>query len=334
MRKGCLTAVAVAFVLSAFAAGPAVAATQFVTIVTGSTGGTYYPVGTIIANGMNKELMAKGVKASAQSSGGTVENLKMLKGGEAEMAIAMSNLTGFAYKGIGNYEGAPIPGLRYVMGLWPDVTQIVVRKEAGINTWADLKDKRMAVGPPASGTEFTSRLVLKVVAGLSFEDIKPEYIGYSEAAQALQNGRLDAFNAETGYPVSAVSELYAGRTPVGMLEFSDDDLDTLQLEAPYYARVVIPADVYPKQDKPLNLVGVKSALIVTDSVDAEVVYETLKVIYNERESMKQAHAAFTKIDYDNPLAGLYGAPLHPGAVKFFREQGLEIPGSLLPPEMK
>lgn len=332
MKKGYLMALAAAFVLSASFAGQAVAS-QFVTIVTGSTGGTYYPVGTIIANGMNKELMSKGIKASAQSSGGTVENLKMMKNGEAEMAIAMSNLTGFAYKGIGTYEGAAIPNLRYVMGLWPDVTQIVIRKEAGINTWADLKGKRFAVGPPASGTEFTSRLVLKVVAGLSFDDISPEYIGYSEAAQALQNGRLDAFNAETGYPVSAVSELYAGRTPVGMLEFSDDELDTLQLEAPYYARVVIPANVYPNQDKPLNLVGVKSALIVTDSVDAQVVYDTLKIIYNDREAMKQAHAAFSKVDYDNPMAGLYGAPLHPGAVKFFREQGFEIPGSLLPPEM-
>ena len=94
-------ALAAAFVLSASFAGQAVA-NQFVTIVTGSTGGTYYPVGTIIANGMNKELMSKGIKASAQSSGGTVENLKMMKNGEAEMAIAMSNLTGFAYKGIGN----------------------------------------------------------------------------------------------------------------------------------------------------------------------------------------------------------------------------------------
>ncbi|MCF4114252.1 MULTISPECIES: TAXI family TRAP transporter solute-binding subunit [Dethiosulfovibrio] len=333
MRKGFIAALLAVFALSAAVAGTA-QAVEFVTIVTGSTGGTYYPVGTIIANSMNKEMMSKGVKASAQSSGGTIENLKMLKNDEAEMAIAMSNLTGFAYKGVGTYEGNQIPSLRYVMGLWPDVTQIVVRKEAGIETWGDLKGKRMAVGPPASGTEFTSKLVLRAVAGLTFEDIQPEYIGYSEAAQALQNGRLDAFNAETGYPVSAVSELYAGRVPVGMLEFSDDELDELQLEAPYYARVVIPADVYPKQTKPLNLVGVKSALIVSEKVSDEIVYETLKVIYNDREAMKQAHAAFTKVDYDHPMAGLYGAPLHPGAVKFFKEQGFEIPGSLLPPEAK
>ncbi len=250
------------------------------------------------------------------------------------MAIAMSNLTGFAYKGVGTYEGDPIPSLRYIMGLWPDVTQIVIRKEAGIESWKDLKDKRMAVGPPASGTEFTSKLVLKTVAGLSFEDIKPEYIGYSEAAQALQNGRLDAFNAETGYPVSAVSELYAGRTPVGMLEFSDEDVKTLQKEAPYYARVVIPAEIYPKQEKPLNLVGVKSALIVGAKVSPEVVYETLKVIYKDREAMTKAHAAFGKVDYDHPMDGLYGAPLHAGAVKFFREKGFDVPENLLPPEMK
>ena len=89
--------------------------------------------------------------------------------------------------------------------------------------------------------------------------------------------------------------------------------------------MVIPANVYPNQDKPLNLVGVKSALIVTEAVDAQVVYDTLKVIYNDREAMKQAHAAFSKVDYDNPLAGLYGAPLHPGAVKFFRSRASRSP---------
>lgn len=313
-----------------FAEGAAFAAPTFITIVTGSTGGTYYPVGTILANHFNTALMSEGLKASAQSSGGTVENLEMLSKGEAEMAIAMSNLTGFAYKGEVRYEGKPNLALRYVIGLWPDVTQLVYAKDSGITSFADLKGKRFAVGPAASGTEFTSRLMLRVLSGLTFDDIKPEYVGYSEAAQALQNGRIDIFNGETGVPTAAVAELYAGRTPVDMLEFSEDDMAKLKKEAPYYARVVIPAGVYPKQDRDLQVVGVKSALIVHKDVDADTVYKMLKVIYDDREAMKQAHAAFSKVDYDNPLDGLYGAPLHPGAVRFYREMGLEIPEELMP----
>ncbi len=319
----------VAVMALALLAVPATAAGNFVTIVTGSTGGTYYPVGTILANHFNTVLPKMGIKWSAQSSGGTAENLEMMKKGEAEMAIAMANLTGFAYTGTVRYEGKKIENLRYVMGLWPDVTQFVVRKEANIKTWADLKGKKIAVGPAASGTEFSSRVLLKALAGLTFDDIVPERVGYTEASQALQNGMIDAFNAEAGVPVGAVAELYAGRTEAGMLEFSDSDMAKLKTDAPFYYRVVIPAGTYPKQDKDLNVAGIKSALLVGKDVPEDVVYQMLTVIYADKEAMKKEHAAFTKIDFDNPADGLFGAPLHPGAVKFFKEKGLPVPDSLI-----
>lgn len=303
---------------------------DFITIVTGSTGGTYYPVGTILANHFNAALAKKNFKWSAQSSGGTAENLEMLNKKEAEMAIAMANLTGFAYTGTVRYEGRKFENLRFVMGLWPDVTQFVYRVDSGIKTWKDLKGKKIAVGPAGSGTEFSSTVLLKALAGLTFSDIIPERVGYSEGAQAMQNGMIDAFNAEAGIPTSAVAELMASRTRVGILEFSDADMAKLKIEAPYYSRVIIPANTYPKQDKPLMVAGIKSALIVDKSVPDDVVYEMLKVIYAEREEMAKKHAAFTKIDYDNPLDGLFGAPLHPGAVRFFKEKGIAIPKELMP----
>ncbi|WP_300522740.1 TAXI family TRAP transporter solute-binding subunit [Aminiphilus sp.] len=303
---------------------------QFLTIVTGSTGGTYYPVGTILANHFNKELGDKGYKWSAQSSGGTAENLEMLKKGEAEMAVAMANLTGFAYTGTVRYEGNKIDNLRYLMGLWPDVTQFVYRADAGIKTWADLKGKKIAVGPAGSGTEFSSRVLLKGLAGLTFEDIIPERVGYTEGSQLLQNGQIHAFNAEAGIPTGAVAELMASRTAVGVLEFSEEDLEKLKTEAPFYAKVVIPAGTYPKQEKELHVAGIKSALIVDKDVPEEIVYEMLRVIYGNREQMEKEHAAFTRINYDNPVDGLFGAPLHPGAVKFFEEKGVAIPDELRP----
>ena len=316
-------------VLVAFTAAP-VFAVEFVTMVTGSTGGTYYPVGTILANHFNTLLAEKGYKWSAQSSGGTAENLEMMKKGEAEMAIAMANLTGFAYTGTVRYEGNKIENLRYVMGLWPDVTQFVYLEDAGIKTWADLKGKKIAVGPAGSGTEFSSRVLLKELAGLTFDDIVPERVGYSEGSQGLQNGQIDAFNAEAGVPTGAVAELMAGRTKVGVLEFSDSDLEKLKKDAPFYYKVVIPAGTYPKQDKDLHVGGIKSALLVGKDVPEEVVYDMLKVIYDDKEKMEKEHAAFTKVSYDKPLDGLFGAPLHPGAVKFFKEKGFEIPQNLMP----
>ena len=329
MNKKRIAVLCVALFILAFA-GAGFASTKFVTIVTGSTGGTYYPIGTILANHFNTALMEKGYKWSAQSSGGTVDNLDMMQSGAAEMAIAMANITGFAYTGTQTYEGKKIENLRYVMGLWPDVTQFVVSGSSGIKTWADLKGKKVAVGPAASGTEFSSKVLLQALAGLTFDDIKAEYVGYSEAAQALQNGQLDAFNAEAGVPVGAVAELYAGRQEGHMLEFSPEDLAKVKAVAPFYAGVLIPAGTYPKQENDLRVAGIKSALLVGKDVPDEVVYDMLKIIYAKKDGLLNEHAAFKKVDFDNPIDGLSGAPLHPGAVKFFSEIGLTIPAELLP----
>ncbi|HPJ26320.1 MAG TPA: TAXI family TRAP transporter solute-binding subunit [Synergistaceae bacterium] len=332
MKRGMLFALIVALLLSL--GGAAFAGMQFVTLVTGSTGGTYYPVGTIFANHFNQALLKDGVKWSAQSSGGSTENLDMLNKGEAEMAIAMCNLTGFAYTGTNRYEGKEYPNLRYVFGLWPEASQFVYAKNSGITGWDTLKGKKIAVGPPASGTEFSTRVVLKGLAGLTFDDIVPEYLGYSEAGQAIQNGRIDAALLEAGIPTSAVTELYAGRTEVDMLPIEGELLEKLVAEAPWYAPVVIPAETYPKQDKDVPLVGVKCALLASPKLEAELVYKMLQVVYADKENFLKEHAVFYKVDFENPLAGLYGAPLHAGAVKFYQEKGFEIPEALIPPEMK
>lgn len=114
-----------------------------------------------------------------------------------------------------------------------------------------------------------------------------------------------------------------------MLEFSDEDMAKLKTDAPFYYRVVIPAGTYPKQEKDLKVAGIKSALLVGQDVPEDVVYQMLTVIYADKEAMKKEHAAFTKIDFDHPADGLFGAPLHPGAVKFFKEKGLPVPDSLV-----
>ncbi|QEK11378.1 TAXI family TRAP transporter solute-binding subunit [Crassaminicella thermophila] len=303
---------------------------QFVTIVTGSTGGTYYPVGTIFSTLWNEKLGDKGVVASVQSSGGSVENLNMLKSGEAQLGIAMANLTLFAYKGEGKFKDNKFENVRFITALWPDVTQCIVTEKSGINSISDLKGKRFNVGGAGSGTEYSCKLILEHVGGLTFDDVNTEHLGYFEASSAMQNGQLDGMNAEGGLPTSAVSEIFASKTPVKMLEFSDEDYKKLHDVAPYYGQFTVPAGLYSKLDKDIKTVGIKSALIASADLDEDLVYELVKSIYENYDEISSSHKALEFVKLEEAIKGLPPVPLHPGAVRYYKEKGIEIPEELLP----
>ena len=301
----------------------------FVTTVTGSTGGTYYPVGTIFSTLWNGKLSEMGVVASAQSSGGSVENLNMLKGGEAQLGIAMANLTLFAHNGEGKFENNQFENVRFITALWPDVTQFVVTEASGINSLADFKGKSLNVGGAGSGTEYSCRVILDSVAGLSFDDIRAEHLGYFEASSAMQNGQLDGMNAEGGIPTSAVSEIFASKTNVKLLPFSDEDYHKIHEVAPYYGQFTIPAGLYANSDEDVKTVGIMSTLICSADLDEELVYNLVKAIYENREEIAGSHKALENVTLENALKGLPPVPLHPGAVKYYKEKGLDIPQELL-----
>lgn len=303
---------------------------QFVTIVTGSTGGTYYPVGTILATLWNEKLGEQGVVASAQSSGGSVENLNMLNKGEAQLGIAMANLTLFAYKGEQRFQDNQFENVRFIAALWPDVTQFVVTKDSGINTVADIKGKRFNVGGAGSGTEYSTKLILENIGGITFDDMQAEHLGYFEASSAMQNGQLSGMNAEGGIPTSAVSEIFASNTPVKMLEFSDEDFKKLHDVAPYYGQFTVPAGLYSNLDKEIKTVGVKSALVASADLDEELVYNLVKTMFENYESIVGSHKALEAVSLEEAIKGLPPVPLHPGAVRYYKEKGIEIPVELLP----
>lgn len=323
----------VAMLLCIFAvsyAGIGEAKRIFVTTVTGSTGGTYYPVGTIFSSLWNEKLGEMGVMASAQSSGGSVENLNMLKGGEAQLGIAMANLTLFAYQGQDRFENNKFENVRFITALWPDVTQFVVTESSGIQSLADFKGKSLNVGGAGSGTEYSTRIILKEVAGLTFDDIRSEHLGYFEASSAMQNGQLDGMNAEGGIPTSAVSEIFASKTRVRILEFSDEDYQKIHAVAPYYGQFTIPAGLYANQDKDIKTIGIMSTLVCSADLDEELVYNLIKTLYENREEIAASHKALEGVTLENALKGLPPVPLHPGAVKYYQEKGVEIPQELLP----
>lgn len=312
----------------------ALAQTKFITIVTGPTGGTAYPALTILSNTFNKELKDTGFKWSAQSSGGSLENLQMLGNKESLMGGAGAAPTYYAYLGIEMFKGKEIKNLRYMMALWPEPAQVVYTKASGIRTWKDLKGKKVAVGPPAGGGTFYMPILLKAAAGLTFNDIKPEYLSYGDAVQAMQNGLIDAFYSSAGLPVSAVAQAYASRINVDLLEMTDEQVKNLQKIAPFYSVSLVPKGTYHGQDRDIHTPATKFCLLALPELQDDIAAKMLEIIDKKQSEIKQQHNALSYLSFKDPLDGLAGPPLHAGAVKFFRARGINIPDSFIPPEMK
>lgn len=336
MKKNLIRILVLTFVIFMLTAIPGFAATKFISIATGSTGGTFYPVGVILASTFGEELTDSGYRFSAHTSGGSAENLEMLRNKEVKMAIVGSVPTANAFLGKLNYEGKAISTVRFVSALWPEAMQLVYRPESGIKTLADFKGKKIGVGP-VGGADATVYLpiLFKEVGGFSFDDFLPQYLGYNDSAQAMQNRLIDGCNLSSGIPTSAVSQLYAGQNAVNMIEFSDEDIAKVQKVAPYFTGVTIPKGMYSKQDRDLKVIGVKSSLVIDKSVDDEIVYKMLEVMYlTKLEDLQKQHGALKTLDLSQAVLGLSGAPLHPGAVKFYRDHKVNVPDALIPSDMK
>ena len=328
------------FLLSVFflSISNTVLAQEFISIGTGSTGGTFYPCGVIFSVHFENHLKDEGYNFSAHASGGSGENLEMIRSGEIEMAVAGSVPTSDAYRGVGRYEGMPkLENVRFMTALWPEATQVVYRTNTEIEKLADFEGRKIAMGPPNGGGSIYMPPILKAVAGLTFDDIRVQWLGNADTAQAIQNRLIDAGYLGSGYPTTAVTEVYANmsRVPVDMIEFSDDELNAIKEVAPYFTRVILPQDTYPNQDRELNIIGTKSSLVVREDIDPDIVYKMLEVIYiKDLEEIKGEQAALRTLDLSDAIGGLSGAPLHAGAVKFYQDQGIEVPENMIPEEMK
>jgi len=310
-------------------------AKDFIGISTASSGGTFYACGVSLSTILTEELKDQGLNFSAHTSGGSSENLQMIKNEEINMAIAGGVPTYYAYEGIEAFEGNQVPNVRFVSALWPEAISILYREGTDIENLEDLEGKKVAVGPPGGGGSFYMPGILKEGAGLTFEDFDEEYLGYSETVQAMQNRQIDACYLGGGIPNAPISQLYASQIDVGMIEFTEEQIENIKDEYPFYTKITISEGTYSGQDEPLTVIGMKSAFIADKSLDDDIVYKILEVIYLKRlDDLKERQASLKLISLEEATKGLTGAPFHPGAVKFYRDNGLSIPDDLLPPEMK
>jgi TRAP transporter TAXI family solute receptor len=306
-------------VLGALAAGmgPARAQAQFFRIGTGGTGGTYYPIGGLIANAISTEKL----NVSAVATNGSVANVNGIVGGSMESGFSQADINYWAYTGTGLYEGKPkVETLRAIANLYPESVHVIVRKGLGIKSVADLKGKRVSIDEPGSGTLVNARAILAAY-GLSEKDIRPEYLKQQQSAEKLKDGSLDAFLQTTGYPQGTIVEL-ATTSGIELVPLAGAEAEKLRGQFKFFAADEIPAGVY-KDVPATKTLAVGAQWVTSAKLPAELVYEVTKALWSEktRAALDGGHAKGKAIRKETALAGI-GIPLHPGAEKFYKEAGL------------
>ena len=306
-------------------------------LATATTGGTYYPVGVAIATLAKVKLEASdNLSMSAISSAGSGENVKLLRENQAQFGILQALFGAWAADGSGMLEAeGPQPHLRSISMLWVNVEHFVVtRDKAKTGTIDDLKEfggAPFSIGARNSGTEGSG---LAILAGLG---IDPEavfdiaYMGYTPTAEALQNGTVTGANLPGGVPVSAVAQAFASMgDDLVILGFTEEQVARANSEFELWPPYEIPADTYPGQTEAVSTIAQPNFLAVRDDVAEEDVYLMTKTMYENLPFLQNIHAATKDMALEKALAGL-PMPLHPGAARFYEEQGIEIPDRLKPP---
>lgn len=294
---------------------------HFITVLTGPSSGIYFPIG-----GAFSTLIGKlGYKASATATGATAENINALRTGQGEIAIAMSDAVIQAVEASGAYEGKkPADNLRAMMGLWPNVCQIVTTADSGIKSFADLKGKRVGVGAPNSGVELNARMIFEA-HGMSYKDVRVDYLNYGEAIDQIKNGRIDAAFVTSGLGNATIRELGVSKK-VAFVPIEGEAMQRLSKKYPFFISSTIPAATYgTASDTPTA--AVMNILITDKKLPADVVYDLMKNIFSPSglETIHAAHATAKKnIGPETALRGVVGTPvpLHEGAIRYYKEVGL------------
>ncbi len=312
--------------LTLLAVGCARREVTFVTIGTGGVTGVYYPTGGAISRMINLKYDEYKIKATVESTSGSVFNINGVVSGDLEFGVAQSDRQYQAYNGLAEWsESGGKKNLRSVFAIHPESITLVAAEESGIETIADLRGKRVNLGNPGSGQLQNSRDVLKA-AGITEDDISAEYVKAIEAPGLLQDERIDAFFYTVGHPNGNIKEATSGRIKVRIIDLTGAGIDEMVDELPYYARSTIPVEFYPRAANQENIetVGVKATFVTSMNVPENVVYAITREVFEHLEEFKELHPAYQVLTKENMLQGL-SAPIHPGALRYYREAGLMAP---------
>ncbi len=309
-----MTALLVLALVLAAAAPLAAQQRTFVTIATGGLAGVYYPLGGGMARLISNEVPH--ISASVQSTGASVANVGLLDRGNVEFALIQNDIAYYAASGTEMFEGRAMPALRGVAMLYPETIQIIALAGSGIHSVADLAGKRVAVGAAGSGTEANARQILGAY-GITYDDIQEDYLSFAEAASNLRDRNVDAAFITAGFPTAAVTDL-ATSLSIRVIPVSDDAFASLEANYPFYTQVVIPADTYRNVTEDTQTVAVMAMLATHAAVDADIVYDSTRAIFDNLDELAALHAAGGRISLATAQAG-QPLELHEGAARYFND---------------
>lgn len=297
--------------------------TTFLTIGTGAVTGVYYPTGGAISRMVNKKAGRYTIKATVESTAGSVYNVNAVLAGDLDFGVVQSDRQYQAYNGLAEWKYAgPRRELRSIFSIHPEAVTLIASEKSGIASVNDLRGKRVNLGNPGSGPLQNSRDAIAAF-GLTEQDIIAEYVKAVEAPGLLQDGRIDAFFYTVGHPSGNIKEATSGRVTVSLIPINGPGIDSLINNYPYYTHATIPIALYPnaKNQEDIRSFGVKGTFVTSTNTADGVVYAITKEVFDNFEEFKTLHPSYSVLTKENMLQGL-SAPLHPGALKYYQEAGL------------
>jgi TRAP transporter TAXI family solute receptor len=304
-------------------------------LATATTGGTYYPVGVALATITKAQLFdTDGISLSAISSAGSMENIKLMRDNQAQFALLQGIFAAWAWAGDGPIS-KPQPWLRSVGAMWQNVDHFVLLEELTVDgTIMDLDKldgQRFALGARNSGAQWSGHHILTSL-GIDYTSrFSLAYMGYGATANAIQDGSIVGMNIPGGVPVGAITRAFAmAGEDLKLLSFSDEHLERVNATYPLWGRYVMPAGTYPGQPEDVHSIAHPNVLAVREDIPEEHVYRITRAIFDNLPTLHEIHGATREVTLARALTGV-GAPLHPGAARYYREQGIAIPERLAPP---
>jgi TRAP transporter TAXI family solute receptor len=304
--------VTVLFLIGAVAS---VYAADNLVLATGGTAGTYYPFGGAMAKIWNSKI--KDMNVTAQTSGASGENVRLINKKEVELALVQSDTLDFAFNAKEAFK-EPLKGMSTIAVLYPEIIQVVVAA-AGDQIFADLKGKKVGVGAPGSGTEANFRQLLDAY-GMKKEDVNAQFLSFSESAEAYKDKHIDAFIVTAGIPNAGIMDV-ATQNEIRILNIPADIAAKLTQKYPFLAAVKVPANTYKGQTAEVSTVAVNAVLIAGNSLSEAMVYNLTKALFENQADLASAHAKGKELNLQYAVKGV-SIPFHPGAVKYYKEKGL------------
>lgn len=307
---------AAAIVAAGVLSAPVAQAQQFINVLTGGTSGVYYPLGVAMGKIYGDKI--PGVKTQVQATKASVENLVLLQQGRGEIAFTLGDSLKAAWEG--DTEAGfktKLDKLRTIGAIYPNYIQIVATAESGIKTLADLKGKSLSVGAPKSGTELNSRAIL-AAAGMGYKDLgEVEYLPFAESVDLMKNRQLNATLQSAGLGVASLKDLSTS-SEITVVAVPKETVD--KIGSPFVS-VIIPANTYTGQDKDVPTAAVVNYLVTSSAVSDDLAYQMTKLVYESLPELANAHAAGKEIKLEAAATGS-PVPLHPGAIRYYKEKGL------------